>query len=344
MKRMLLVLIFVLAATPAVAAKRPTTSPALKKIVVATLLPSNTSFHNAIKKMGEEWRGASNGSIKLTIHPDGVKGSESSMVKRMRLGELDAAVLSVAGISEIDPGVTALQLMPMMFRDLSEVDFVRERMQPMLNERLRSKGFVVLFWADAGWVRFFSRNEAMTPADFRRVKLLTLAGDNRQIDLMKQLGYNPVPLEFSDALIALKTGMIDAVPTAPFHALAGQYYTVAKHMLQVNWVPLVGALVIRSQTWDALAPELQVAFVRAATEAGQSIEASGRSESDQAVAAMQKRGLVVHALTPAAQAEWERIARTAYPHIRGGMVPADVFDQVQGLLAARRNGKPAAGR
>ena len=60
---------------------------------------------------------------------------------------------------------------------------------------------------------------------------------------MQALGYTPVPLDAADALIQLQTGGVDAVPTLPLMALAGQYSTVMKHMLDVNWSPLVGATV-----------------------------------------------------------------------------------------------------
>lgn len=337
MKKAFFALLLTLVAFSADAAKRSGT------LKLATMAPSKTSFHVALQVMKEQWSKAPNGGVNLTIYADGTQGSEKQMVQRMRLGQIDAALLTVEGLSEIDRGVTALQFMPMMFRDLAEVEFVSSRMEPMLNRRLNDQGFVALCWADAGWVRFFSRRKAMTPGDLRSQKILAVAGSNRQIDLMKRLGYTPVPLEFSDALIALRTEMIDAVPTAPFHALAGQYYTVASNMIDVNWVPLVGALVIRKKTWDALPQDTRAALLRAAVEAGRTIQTRGRNESDLAVAAMQKRKLVVHTLTPEARREWERLAATSYPHIRGTLVPADVFDEVEKLLASYRR-THAAGR
>ena len=39
------------------------------------------------------------------------------------------------------------------------------------------------------------------------------------------------------------------------------------------------------------------------------------------------------------EAEWRRIAEDVYPKIRGNMVPADMFDKVQRLLADYRAGK-----
>ncbi|HXV85109.1 MAG TPA: TRAP transporter substrate-binding protein DctP, partial [Gemmatimonadales bacterium] len=232
--------------------------------------------------------------------------------------------------------VSALQQMPMMFRSLEELEYVRGQLEPRLAARLAERGFHVLFWGDAGWVRYFSRNPAIMPDDYRRLKIFVTAGDSKQLDLMKSAGYQPVSLEWSDALTALQTGMIDAVPTVPVIALAGQYYTVARHMLEVNWAPLVGATIITQRAWDTLAPEVQATLSAAALVAGVKFQESGRTESDSAVAAMRRRGLTVAPMTQAAETAWREMAERFYPEIRGSMVPADMFDEVVRLLAEYR--------
>src|ERR1700712_5524337 len=126
-------------------------------IRLGTILPSGTAQLQALQALGEQWQKASGGLVKLTLYPDGRLGGESEMVKKMRIKQLNACVLSVVGLSEIDPGVGGLQLMPLAFRSWEEVDFVREKLRPRLEEQLRAKGYEVLFWADAGWVRFFSK-------------------------------------------------------------------------------------------------------------------------------------------------------------------------------------------
>ena len=83
------------------------------RIRLATLIPSGTSYHHSLLEMGEKWKKASNGNIALTIYPDGIMGSEDEIVRRMRVGQLQAAVLTVSGLSAIDPAVGALQKMPL---------------------------------------------------------------------------------------------------------------------------------------------------------------------------------------------------------------------------------------
>ena len=47
-------------------------------------------------------------------------------------------------------------------------------------------------------------------------------------------------------------------------------------------------------------------------------------------------GLIVHPLTPELEADWRRMVESAYPKVRGTMVPADIFDQVRATVAEYR--------
>lgn len=314
------------------------TVPALAqtKIRLATLLPRGSSHFQVLEAMGQQWRSASGGSISLTIYPDGTMGDESDSVRRMRVGQIQAATLSVDGLSEIDPSVGALEKIPMVYRSLDEVEYVRAQMEPELERRFEAKGFVVLFWADTGWVHIFSRDPAMHPDEFKHTKVFVGASDIDEAGVVKGLGFQAVPLEWSDVLSGLQTKMVDTVPTAPFLSLAGQYDLVARHMLELPWVPLVGATVITKKAWDAIPQQDHEAFRQAALEAGKQMQARGRQESLEAIEAMKKRGLQVQTVSPALMDEWERFCEAVYPRMRGSMVPADMFDEVLRLLKQYR--------
>jgi TRAP-type C4-dicarboxylate transport system substrate-binding protein len=312
------------------------------RIKLATLAPKDTSFHKSLLNLGEQWRKASGGAVALTIFTDGTMGGEADMVRRMRIGQMQAAMLSVAGLLQIDESVTGLQLMPMVYHSLDEFDYVRDRLRPMLEKRFLDKGFVVLFWGDAGWVHFFSKQPASRPADFKKMKMFVWSGDTRSVEIMKAVGINPVPLEQTDILTGLQTGLIDAVPSVPFYALAGQFSGPAPHMLDVNWVPLVGATVITKKAWETIPAASRESLLKAAAAAGEQIKARSRAESSESVEAMKKRGLTVQAMTPELQLEWNKFAEEVYPQIRGKAVPAEMFDEIMRLVKEYRalGGKP----
>jgi len=332
-------LVFLLLLTGTLAAQEKPAS-----IRLATVMPSGTSYHQILQQMGQAWRQAPGGGVTLTIYPGSSMGGEADIVSRMRQNQLQAGMLSSVGLSNIDKSVAALSCMPMMFRSLDELDYVRDQLRPELEKRLLDKGFVTLFWGDAGWARFFSKEPVLRPADLRKLKLFVWVGDNRQIDLMKALGFQPVPLEISDILPGLQKGLISAVSTAPFYALATQVYGTAPHMLELNWEALIGAVVVNAKTWESIPAATRKSLQKAADAAGAQMRTRGRRDAEESVQTMGKRGLKTHTVTPEIEAEWRRIAEAVYPKIRGNMVPADMFDKVQRLLADYRAGKGKAAK
>jgi TRAP-type C4-dicarboxylate transport system substrate-binding protein len=133
--------------------------------------------------------------------------------------------------------------------------------------------------------------------------------------------------------------MIHVVPSTPYFALASQIYNTAPNMLEINWAPIVGALVITKKAWDDMTPEVQQVLLQASEKTGVQLRAKARQEVDDAVDAMKKRGLVVNRPTPEQMQEWNDLATKLYPRIRGTMVPADTFDEVLLHLKAYRSGK-----
>lgn len=308
---------------------------AAPRIKLGTVAPKDSSFHKILSGMGTEW--AEQG-VELKIYAGGVRGGEAEMVRQMRNGVLDAGLLTAVGISDIEPTVEALQSIPMMFRSLEEVDYVGERLRPRLERRLREKGFVVLFWADTGWVRFFSKSRVLHPDDLRRARLFTWSGDVVAVDAYKAGGFQPVALETNDILPSLQTGMIEAVPLPPYVALTTQVFLRAPNMLDLDWAPLVGAMVVTEKSWNRLTPEQQRQLARSAAETGRAMKARNRMESDRAVEEMQKRGLHVTSVPPAVEAEWRRAAQASYATLRGRKIPAELFDEVVRHLTVFRQG------
>lgn len=310
-----------------------------KQLKIGTLAPKNSLYHRQLMELGEAWRTAQGGNAKYLVYPDGSQGGETDMARRMRIGQLQGALLSVVGLREIEPSIAALQALPLLFRSWDEVDYVRDRMRPAMEKKFLEKGFVVLAWGDAGWVRFFSKEPGLRPDDYKKMKFFAWAGENEQQDIMKSLGYTPVPLETTDILPSIQTGMINAVPATPYFALATQIYNAAPNMLDINWAPIVGALVVTRKAWDELSPEGQAAVREAGARAGAQIRSKARQEVDEAVEAMKKRGLKVNAPNPEQMKEWHALAEQLYPRIRGKMVPAETFDEVFRLLKDYRAGK-----
>lgn len=63
---------------------------------------------------------------------------------------------------------------------------------------------------------------------------------------------------------------------------------------------------------------------------------ASRKEDEDSITAMQSKGLKVNTPTPQVEKEWQDLVKGVYPQIRGKMVPADIFDEVQRLSSEYR--------
>ena len=314
-------------------------SAADPQLKIGSLVPKNSLYHRQLMEIGESWKKSQSGPSRFNVFTDGSQGGEAEMVRRMRIGQLQAALLSVVGLREIEPSIAALQNLPLAFRSWEELDYVREKMRPNMEKKFIEKGYVVLAWGDAGWVRFFSKQAAYRPDDYKKMKFFAWGAEAEQQEIMKSLGYTPVPLEPTDILPSIQTGMISVVPSTPYFALASQIYNSAQHMLEINWAPIVGAFVITKKSWDEMTPEMQRALKASSDKAGGVIRMQARKEVEEAVDAMKKRGLQVNKPNAEQMKEWQTLSESLYPRIRGKMVPADTFDEVFMHLKTYRNQK-----
>lgn len=319
-----------------------------QKIDMATLAPADSTWFKVMENMAAEWRKISNGSVNLVIHAGGVLGDEPECVRRLDHHSIQAAGLSGAGLGDIDAGVACLQI-PMMFESYDELDYVRDRVAPMLEQRLLRKGYVVLYWSEVGWVQFFSTTPVRRLDDLRKLRLFTWAGDADTEELWRANGFRVVPLPATDIVTQLKMHNLDAVPETPLYAETTQLYSLTPYLCDVKWAPLVGATIIARQTWEAIPADQRTAMLAAARKSGEAVKQDIRTQGARAIAAMtagqpgrKSVKLTVTQLDPAAMAEWRQQTEAMYPRMKTRMVPPDLFDEVQRLRDEYRARRPVA--
>ncbi len=306
-------------------------SSALAETVVvkfATVAPKGSAWDLSIREIDEAWRAASGGTVRLRIFM-GTLGDESDILRRMRIGQIDAALVTMAGLSTIDPTLMAMNI-PLAFASDDELDYVWRRMMPRWEAQLRDKGYIVLNWGTAGWVHFFTKAPVERVDDLRALKLfIWTTGEVASIEkLWKGMGFRPVPLSSIDILPGLQTGMISAFQTPPIMALGNQWFPFTGWMTDLKWGPVLGATVVRAEVWNRIPPTTRVALEKIARDQGAEMIETVRRMEQQAVAAMVKRGLEVVPVGPEALDEWRREVEALYPAMRGTMIPAAPFDEV----------------
>jgi TRAP-type C4-dicarboxylate transport system substrate-binding protein len=305
------------------------------KIKLATLAPENSAWDELLKDLQAEWSRASGGRIELRIFPGGVAGDEGMVVQKMGINNYQAALMSSHGLSTIDKSLRTLTI-PRMLRTDSELERAMDLMTPELERRLEEKGYEVLFWAEGGWVKFFVPTQDPTVDEVRKSRLFSWAGDSEGLEIWKRSGFNVVPLPMTELVTSLQTNLINAFDTVPYYAVATQAYRHAPYMIDMNWTPLPGALVITKAAWDQIPDDLKPVLKQISAEYSARFRIETRKMEADAVVAMKARGLLVVTPEPQVVAEWDQAIEKAHADIRGSYVTAQDFDWMVGVAKKAR--------
>jgi TRAP-type C4-dicarboxylate transport system substrate-binding protein len=310
-------------------------------VKLASLVPEGSVWHKILQGTGSEWSTATSGRVTLRIYPGGVAGDEPDMVRKMRIGQIQASALTVMGLASIDDSFMVFAI-PVMFDSYPELLYVLDQMEPTLKKRLEAKGFVLLNWGHAGWVHFFTKKPVTTAAEMKKLKMFVWAGDDRMVQLWREIGFQPVALAATDILTGLQTNMIEAYPTTPLAALSLQWYRSTPYMVESGLAPLVGGFVITKQSWMKISEADRTAILAACAKAEGRLEREIPAQDSVAVVEMQKRGLTVTGVKAEARGDWEATAESFAGKMRANnMVPAEILDMA---LKARENYRKLSAR
>jgi TRAP-type C4-dicarboxylate transport system substrate-binding protein len=309
-----LLAILLIASSGAVQAQTP--------LKLAHLLPEGTVWDKNLKQMGEEWKQATEGRVTVTVFAGGSQGDESTVLRKMRLDALQAAAFTAVGLGMIDSAFNVFDI-PFFFDSYDELNYITEKLTPVLRKRIEPKGFLLLNWGQGGWTQIFTKKPVQTIDDLKRVKLYTSAGNDRMVQWFKANGFEPRAMAMTDILTGLTTGMLEGLPTTPLAAMLFQWYRQTPYMLELGLAPIVGADVITKKAWNAIAEADRATMLVAADGVEKRLQVEVPKLDANAVATMTNNGLTVTKATgPEWRAQLDGLAKT----MRGEMVPQDIFD------------------
>jgi TRAP-type C4-dicarboxylate transport system substrate-binding protein len=304
-------------------------------VKTGSLLPDNSPWDLALHDLGARWQELSAGSVTLKIYPGGITGDEPDMLRKLRIGQLQAAVLTGAGLAQIDPALLALQL-PLLIADDDELDYLLEALRPSLAARLEARGYRAVLWTVAGWAHFFSRRPVSSPADLQKQRLHVPEGNPREAAVLKQMGFHIVPLPINEVLLALQSGMVEAFIGSPLTAAALQWFGGAKNMCDLRWAPLIGAVVVDGDTWNRIPPPLRPRLLEAAADVEKALQAETQQLERMALRVMLEHGLQVRPVSETARKEWKALADRGTRQLLGEYLPREAYEEVLSLLEAYR--------
>jgi TRAP-type C4-dicarboxylate transport system substrate-binding protein len=310
-------------------------------IKFATIAPEGSTWMNVMKQYDAAVRRESGGRLGFKIYAGGVQGEDKDVIKKIRVGQLHSAGFTGVGLGEIAPMVRILDS-PFLFESYEEVDHIYETFEKEFEAAFEERGFVLLGWAEVGFVYVFANTPVRTVADMHGVKMWLWEGDPVAEATFKAFGINPIPLSVVDVLTSLQTGLINGAYVSPYAALALQWNTRVKYMMGAPLADACGAVVISKKVFDNLPADLQEILLRNGKKYMSELTKKSREENTAAIRTLKKNGItVVDVSSDQTLAEYAKLGAQARAALVGKLYDQSFLAKVEKAVADFRKKKGA---
>jgi TRAP-type C4-dicarboxylate transport system substrate-binding protein len=299
-----------------------------RAISVATLAPSGSTYMRVLDAANRELRRRTNNALTLRIYPGGVQGDESEVVRKMRQGRLDGAVMTGIGMGQIHRPVLAFML-PGMFPSRANFERARAALAPEVETQFGTQGFVVLSWGETGSPRMFSRRPIRTPTDLRAVHPWVWRDDSILPALYTEAGATGVPLQLPEVLSALQTNRVDTVVAPPLAALALQWAQSLTHVSDQSNSYGLGGIVVTRSAFNSLPADQQTTVREVVNQFNALMVRNVARDDAAALTAMTGRGMQLVTLTPAERQPWAQLFERTRARLTGQIADAAWMNRVR---------------
>lgn len=259
-------------------------------IKLATLAPEGSAWMTQMRDGAAEIKERTEGRVEIKLYGGGVMGNEKSMLRKIRIGQLQGGAFTGGGLAEVYPDLRIYGL-PLLFNALAEVDHVRAELDPVLTQGLEQQGFVSFGFAEGGFALLMGNQPISLLEHLKNQKLWVPEGDGVTAAVMQELGLSPITLPISDVLTGLQTGLVHIVGVSPIGALAFQWHTKVKYVTEAPMAYLFASLVIDKKSFDALSEGDRQAVREVMEQVYRRFDVVNRTDEKAAIDTLRREGL-----------------------------------------------------
>ena len=289
----------------------------------------------SMRSIDEDLRKATNGEVGIKFYPNMSMGDETDVIRKIRLGQINGGGFTGFGLGEILPEIRVLEL-PYLFETDEEIDYAVGKLTPYFKDRLEEKGFILLGWADVGWIYFMAQKPVASPQDLKNLKVWMWQGDPLAKAFYSELDKTPVALSVTDVRLSLQTGMIDAVYGSPLSTLVLQWFTKLKYISDIPFTNAVGAVLIDKKTYDSFSEQNRKALVEISERHLKALIVRTRSDNREAYLRLLKEGLQSVTSSPAQRLEMQTIGLRVHERLAGDLYSKDVLSRLKSAVSEYR--------
>lgn len=303
---------------------------------IATLAPEGSFYMVEMRAGAKEIADGTAGRVAFKFYGGGVQGNDNQVIRKMRVGQLQGATFTSGTMGNFAPNAELYSL-PLTFRSMDEVLYVRNRMDHKLRERLEQNGMVNFGLAGAGMGYLMSNKPVRNLADMAGQKTWVQEGDEIAYSAFKSLGISPVTMPLTDVLTGLQTELLDSAAVSPVGAIVLQLHTKLKYITDYPLSYVYGALLIDAKPFAKLASEDQAIVREVMERIYRKIDQASIKDNINALAALVEHGLVRVAPEATEVPQWsQRVVESNRSLVASGAISKELQDEMLGYLAEFR--------
>jgi TRAP-type C4-dicarboxylate transport system substrate-binding protein len=300
---------------------------------IATVVPIGSTWMNEMKAAAKEVKKKTDGRVKIKYYPGGVMGSDKTVLRKMRSGQLHGGAISAGALAHIYNGVQLYSL-PFTFNNLDEVRHVRKTFDPIIAAGLADNGFQLLGLSEGGFAYLMSNKALTKAADIQGQKVWVPEGDLIGNEIFTVAGIKPIASPISNVYTGLQTGLLDTVTINPSGAIALQWHTKIQHLADEPLLLIMGMLVVDQKAFNKIKADDQAIVKQTLAAAFKRLDSINAEGDIGARAALQKNGIQ---FDKPSGSEWREIAKQALKNLeKVGAYPADTYRKMQAELETYR--------
>jgi TRAP-type C4-dicarboxylate transport system substrate-binding protein len=278
-----------------------------------------------------------NNQVQFKVYGGGVLGDEVDMLRKMKIGQIQAALLSSGTLALLYKEFDVLQI-PFLFQKYGEVDFVLKKMDSFFRKGLEDNGFILLGWSEGGFIFIMSTGPIASVADLKKAKVWTWGGSPMAKAIFDEAKVTAIPLSIPDVLVGLQTGLVDVVYAPPAVAISLQWFTKVKYLTDVPLNYMTGAVIMNRDVFKRLPPNVQNVILESSRRLLDQSKVVTRNENQDAIKVMTKQGVKI--VTPAKENvdELKRLSNEAMRRLGGQTFSAKTHDEVVAQVENYRKG------
>jgi len=229
---------------------------------------------------------------KVVVYGSSQLGSDSEMMKKLKLGTIDLALPSTV-MSSYVPSFGLFE-MPYLVKDRDHMARIRDQIVfPLMVPEALKVGYRILgIWENGFRQITNNKHPIVKPEDLAGIKLRVPKGVWR-VKMFKAYGANPTPLAFSEVFVALKTGAMDGQENPLAQIYTGHFQEVQKYLSMSGHV-YSPTYLVAGASWSRFPADVQKILEDTAKEVEPVALATGQRLDDELLDKIKTSGIKVN--------------------------------------------------